>query len=201
MHVYCTYGCTYIHMCMYACICMYCMYMQVCVYMHVCIYVYVFVRLYVYTYMNVRMYMQEYVCIPLAVKIYMCIYVHIRTIRAYAYIRATYGQCTYVRMCLYIYKIHVQVSPIFTYVHIRCVRFTDVVATVRPKRLHSQARWSLLLSCSSHDVIRWPCRLLLQALLRAHSRRFKPLTISACKPCKPVYVWVSASVRSALVAA
>ena len=31
-----------------------------------------------------------------------------------------------------------------------------------------------------------------QASLRAHSRRFKPLTITACKPCKPVCVWVSA---------
>ena len=33
---------------------------------------------------------------------------------------------------------------------------------------------------------------LVQASLRAHSSRFKPLTITACKPCKPVCVWVSA---------
>ena len=65
----------------------------------------------------------------------------------------------------------------------------------RPAKVTAEASKVQSPSVHAHMVSMALRDRLVQASLRAHSRRFKPLTITACKPCKPTCVWVSAVVR------
>ena len=69
-------------------------------------------------------------------------------------------------------------------------RHRPAKVTAEPSKVRSACLHARMVSFDDPERGR-----LVQASLRAHSRRFKPLTISACKPCKPVCVCVSAAVR------
>ena len=69
-------------------------------------------------------------------------------------------------------------------------RHRPAKVTAEPSKVQSPSLHTRMVSFYGPERNRF-----VQASLRAHSRRFKPLTITACKPSKPVCVWVSAAVR------
>jgi hypothetical protein len=104
-------------------------YVSMRVYHDACMHVYVRVCTYVCicTYMHICMYMHMYVCIALAVIIYMCIYTsrYIAYVQMHTDVQYMDSVHMYVYISIFI-RYTCTYDTSYFYVHIRCVRCTDV---------------------------------------------------------------------------